>query len=307
MVKEIRDFLEKTREKTRVSEWINDRHDRYISISESDFKALKDLAPRCCKECILQKTEILKSLQDCYKNRSKPYIISFFNKDKYEIPLSLMVVSENPNWYNSDKKPQRNKGSEKAKDDKRIKSIDELGKYLEIALNIKNGFFSIFHQNLREKNPKSHSIDELMERKDPSSNKFSTYWTHIVKCYACNNHPIIDCAFCNCKEILRTEIEHLKPRIIIALGDSAYNKVSMLLNKEMSLKEYTKIDYKDKDYKEKIKKEGIPLSELLKIDNKEKIEKIEYIIRLPHPSGGNVAYSYCHSNDKIILKSGPKC
>ena len=75
--------------------------------------------------------------------------------------------------------------------------------------------------------------------------KSQIYLTHIVKCRPPNNTPITPTEAHSCLSYIRKEIELVKPKIIITLGEEAYN---YLMGKESKMEEIRGVPKKMDNY-----------------------------------------------------------
>ena len=129
----------------------------------------------------------------------------------------------------------------------------------------------------------------------------SVYWTHMVKCYAMNDEKIVRKAYKSCKCILNAEIEFLKPKLIIGLGEDV----------EKALKEMN-----GKNLMESIitpKKMDDWLRYLKEVNFTSLSDSKPYYFILPHPSG-KAPYNYEWGDEGQITFSDvrfprivPKC
>lgn len=93
------------------------------------------------------------------------------------------------------------------------------------------------------------------------------YWTHLVKCYACNNSTYLQKAAKTCVELLEQEIDYLDPELIIGFGNDVQSGLSEVGKLTRKMKEYEWLER---------------LDELAKGD----------LVILPHPSGKDRIYIY---------------
>ncbi len=101
------------------------------------------------------------------------------------------------------------------------------------------------------------------------------YWAHITKCYSANNKTIAIRGSGVCLNILKWEIDFLKPRYIIGLG----NDVGKALKELGKVREYTL---------ERM---------LLQIKSQ---PKLDGVLILPHPSGDNRRWKYNLEKASVI-------
>lgn len=162
--------------------------------------------------------------------KQKRYPLVFFQKKR---KISLMVISRDPNTFYKDlETPKKN-------------TTPDFIKWLinKIADNEKE-------------------YDNVIKAKSSSY-----YWTHIAKCYSANENGIAKKGSDSCYNILKSEMEYLKPKYIIGLG----NGVGNLLKKIGKIKKYE-------------------FEKMLSMINDG--GNLSKTIILPHPSGVNGRWKY---------------
>jgi uracil-DNA glycosylase len=134
--------------------------------------------------------------------KTKPYSLVFYKKT-LPSPIPIMFISRDPNIK-----------LEEMKSKNCVSPIDfiislgpqprkkGLGWFFNDFL-LKNGLWSEFLNFLKSNNPKT---------------PLRFYWTHAVKCYACNDKGFFDDAKNTCIKYLKEEIVKLKPKLIVGCG-----------------------------------------------------------------------------------------
>jgi len=191
------------------------------------------------KECknIDEITNKIEPCKHCYLTKNpdiytnpKRYPLVFFQKKR---KISLMVISRDPNtFYKNLDTPRKN-------------TTPDFIKWL---------------------------INKIADNEDEynkviKAKSLLCYWAHITKCYSANNKTIAIRGSGVCLNILKWEIDFLKPRYIIGLG----NDVGKALKELGKVSEYTL---------------G---SMLLQIKNQ---SELDGVLILPHPSGDNRIWKY---------------
>ena len=228
-------------------------------------KGKKEVKPEPCKGC------------EIYCSCHKPLV---FYKEDIEKSVKIMIISRDPNVGADANMEHQVNNLEQIFSTKDITTLQvsvttAWGRWnsnVERSLPV---FIWMLLENINPVERKEFS--NWFKRNNNVKNTSKIYWTHIVKCYTHNNKKTVDKVSKMCSNYLSMEIDTIKPKLIIALG----NEVSGVLRKITKNKTgFVQTGIKDNKYGN--------------------------IIILPHPSGSNRLYEYNYEDFSVKEKKTGK-